>query len=49
MVEPRQIDKLSTGEYIDDSVITATVKAAIYNDPEFKVGQISVEACKGVV
>jgi osmotically-inducible protein OsmY len=41
--------KESTGEYIDDSSITASVKAAIYNDPMLKVGQISVESHKGVV
>lgn len=41
--------KESTGEYIDDSVITANVKALIYDDPELKVGQISVETYKGVV
>ena len=39
----------STGEYIDDSSITASVKAAIYDDPMLKVGQISVESYKGVV
>jgi osmotically-inducible protein OsmY len=39
----------STGEYIDDSGITASVKAAIYKDPMLKVGQISVESHKGVV
>ena len=39
----------STGEYIDDSGITASVKAAIYDDPMLKVGQISVESHKGVV
>jgi osmotically-inducible protein OsmY len=39
----------STGEYVDDSSITASVKAAIYNDPRLKVGQISVESHKGVV
>jgi osmotically-inducible protein OsmY len=39
----------STGEYIDDSGITTSVKAAIYNDPMLKVGQISVESHKGVV
>ena len=39
----------STGEYIDDSGITASVKAAIYDDPTLKVGQISVESHKGVV
>ena len=39
----------STGEYIDDSGITASLKAAIYDDPMLKVGQISVESHKGVV
>lgn len=39
----------STGEYIDDSSITTAVKTAIYNDPDFKLGQISVETYKGVV
>ncbi|CAN5899353.1 BON domain-containing protein [soil metagenome] len=39
----------STGEYIDDSAITAWVKTAIYNDPTLKVGQISVESYKRVV
>ncbi|OGR17083.1 MAG: transporter [Desulfobacterales bacterium GWB2_56_26] len=39
----------STGEFIDDSVITANVKSVIYNDPDLKIGQISVETYKGVV
>ena len=39
----------STGEFIDDSAITANVKAAIYEDADLKVGQISVETYKGVV
>ena len=39
----------STGEYIDDSAITAWVKTAIYNDPTLKVGQINVETYKGIV
>lgn len=39
----------STGEYIDDSAITAHVKAAIYEDPDLKIGQISVQTYKGVV
>lgn len=41
--------KESTGEYIDDSIITVKVKAAIFNDPVLKVFQISVETFKGVV
>jgi hyperosmotically inducible protein len=38
-----------TGEYVDDSVITSKVKAAILNDAELKVLQINVETFKGVV
>jgi len=39
----------STGEYVDDSTITAKVKAAIFDDPALKVLQINVETFKGVV
>ena len=39
----------STGEYIDASVLTSKVKAAIYSDPMLKVLQINVETFKGVV
>jgi len=39
----------STGEYVDDSVLTSKVKAEIYNDPMLKVLQINVESFKGVV
>ncbi|WP_370690780.1 BON domain-containing protein [Methylicorpusculum sp.] len=39
----------STGEYIDDSVVTSSIKALIYDDPELKIGQISVKTYKGVV
>ena len=38
-----------TGEYIDDSVITAKVKAAIFNEPTLKSTEINVETFKGVV
>ena len=38
-----------TGEYIDDSVITMKVKAAIFNDPALNVAEINVETFKGVV
>lgn len=38
-----------TGEYIDDTVITTKVKAAILNEPSLKVGEINVETFKGVV
>jgi len=39
----------STGEYLDDTVITTKVKAAILNEPTLKVLQISVKSFKGVV
>jgi hyperosmotically inducible protein len=39
----------STGEYIDDSVITTKVKAAILNEPTLKSAEINVETFKGVV
>ena len=38
-----------TGEYVDDSVITAKVKAAIYNEPALKSAEINVETYKGIV
>lgn len=38
-----------TGEYIDDTVITTKVKAAIFNDPSLKSAEINVETFKGVV
>jgi len=39
----------STGEYLDDSVITTKVKTAIFNEPSLKVNQIAVETYKNVV
>ncbi|HVC10867.1 MAG TPA: BON domain-containing protein [Burkholderiales bacterium] len=39
----------STGGYVDDSVITAKVKAAIFNEPSLKSAEINVETFKGVV
>lgn len=39
----------SVGQYVDDSVITTGVKAAILNDPALKVAEINVETYKGVV
>jgi osmotically-inducible protein OsmY len=38
-----------TGEYVDDSVITAKVKSAILGDSTLKVNEINVETFKGVV
>ena len=41
--------KEGTGEYVDDSVITTKVKAAIFNEPTLKSAEINVETFKGVV
>ncbi len=41
--------KEGTGEYIDDSVITTKVKAAVLNEPTLKSAEINVETFKGVV
>ncbi|RPJ47625.1 MAG: BON domain-containing protein [Betaproteobacteria bacterium] len=38
-----------TGEYVDDSVITAKVKAAIFDEPSLKSAEINVETFKGTV
>jgi osmotically-inducible protein OsmY len=42
-------EKSGTGQYIDDTVITAKVKAAVLDDPTLKVAEINVETFKGVV
>ena len=39
----------STGEYVDDSVITTKVKTLLANDDFFKSFEISVETFKGTV
>ena len=41
--------KESTGEYVDDSVITSSVKAALIADPVTKAREIKVETFKGTV
>jgi osmotically-inducible protein OsmY len=38
-----------TGEYVDDSVITTKVKAAILEEPTLKSAEINVETFKGIV
>jgi osmotically-inducible protein OsmY len=38
-----------TGEYIDDSLITGKVKAALVADPDLKATEINVETYKGTV
>lgn len=39
----------STGQYIDNTVITSRVKAAIFDEPSLKTMQINVESYKGEV
>lgn len=41
--------KEGTGEYVDDSVITTKVKAAVFHEPSLKTSEINVETYKGVV
>jgi len=38
-----------SGEYVDDTVVTSKVKAAIFNEPSLKSAEINVETFKGVV
>ncbi len=42
-------NKASTGEYVDDSVITTKIKALLFDEPNLRSGQINVETFKGVV
>ena len=39
----------STGQYVDDSVITTKVKAAIFNEATLKTMQITVKTFQGIV
>jgi osmotically-inducible protein OsmY len=39
----------STGDYIDDTVLTTKVKAAVFNEASLKSAEINVETFKGVV
>ena len=41
--------KEGTGEYVDDTIITTKVKAAIFGDETLKSSEINVETFKGVV
>ncbi len=38
-----------TGEFLDNTVITTKVKAALFNEPTLKSFEINVETFKGVV
>ncbi|HEX5737119.1 MAG TPA: BON domain-containing protein [Hydrogenophaga sp.] len=39
----------STGQYVDDTAITAKVKAANFNEPTLKSAEVNVETYKRVV
>jgi osmotically-inducible protein OsmY len=39
----------STGQYVDDTALTAKVKTAIFNEPALKSSEINVETFKGRV
>ena len=39
----------STGEYVEDTVLTTNVKAAMVNQPELNASEINVETYKGKV
>jgi osmotically-inducible protein OsmY len=41
--------KESTGQYVDDTAITAKVKAAIFQEPTLKSAEVNVETFKRVV
>jgi hyperosmotically inducible protein len=43
------VKKESAGEYVDDSVITGKVKAAVLGESSLKSAEINVETYKGVV
>jgi osmotically-inducible protein OsmY len=38
-----------TGEYVDDSVVTSKIKAALLQEPSLSSAEINVETFKGVV
>lgn len=42
-------DRVRAGQYIDDSMITAKVKAALLKDPVVSAFAVSVETSKGIV
>jgi osmotically-inducible protein OsmY len=41
--------KESTGDFVDDAVITTKVKSSIFNEPTLKTTEINVETFKGTV
>jgi len=42
-------DRIAAGKYVDDSVLTARVKAALLKEPELKSMDVSVETMRGEV
>ena len=42
-------NKSSTGEYIDDTVLTSRVKSILLNDPDVSGLSVNVESFKGTV
>ena len=40
---------VGAGQYLDDTMITAKVKASIFNEPTLKASEINVETYKGDV
>ena len=42
-------NRASTGQYLDDTVVTAKVKSALVADPELKATEIQVDTYKGTV
>jgi hyperosmotically inducible protein len=42
-------DRIAAGKYVEDSVITARVKAALLQEPELKSMDVSVETLRGEV
>jgi c(7)-type cytochrome triheme protein len=43
------VKKESPGEYVDDAIVTAKVKAAVLEEPSLKSAEINVETNKGMV
>ena len=37
-----------TGEYLDDTVITTRVKAALFSEPDLKSAEVNVETSKAL-
>lgn len=41
--------KASTGEFVDDTIITTRVKTELFKEPDIKSAQVAVETFKGEV